>query len=511
MPKLGLFSKFLAVVALVWALFTALPNVLPYHMQAHLPDFLPAKTINLGLDLQGGAHLLLEVDTSAVLKRATENLEDEVRRELQNEKIGYINLRAQPQQQRVSLQLRDEEEQPQALASLRTLNQATVDVEGQTITLQLTADARDQLLETALQQTVQVLRTRVDAFGVAEPVIQRQGDKRVIVQLPGIDDIQRAKDAIGKTAQLTFHLVDDQRDPAGAIPPNREVYYEESAGARYPLVVHRRPALTGEHLTGASNSFDQMGQPAVDLSFNSIGTRIFAKLSTNNVNRRFAIILDGEVLSAPVFREPILGGRAQITGDFTVQEARDLAVLLNAGALPAPIETVEERTVGPSLGADSVEAGKTAIILGFILVLVLMLAVYRKQGLAANVALLANVLLVLAIMTYVGFTLTLPGMAGLVLTIGMAVDANVLIFERIREERAAGRKPYVALQRGFEGVFSTIMDANITTLIAAVVLFAMGSGPIQGFALTLSVGILTSMFTAIVLTRWLLTIQVRRR
>ncbi len=511
MPKLGMFSKMLAVVALIWAVFTALPNVLPYQVQAHLPDFMPAKTINLGLDLQGGAHLLLEVDTGAVLQRATENLEDEVRRELQNAKVGYTNLQAQPRQQRVTLQLRDEAAQNQALENLRTLNQARISTDGKNITLALTEDAQTQLLETALQQTVQVLRTRVDAFGVAEPVIQRQGDKRVIVQLPGIADIQRAKDAIGKTAQLTFHLVDEQRDPTGPLPPNREVFYEENAGARYPVVVHRRPALTGEHLTGASNSFDEMAQPAVDISFNSIGTRIFAKLSSQNVNRRFAIILDGDVLSAPVFREAILGGRAQITGNFTVQEARELAVLLNAGALPAPITTVEERTVGPSLGADSVAAGKTAIILGFLLVLVLMLVVYRKQGIAANVALLSNVLLVLAIMTYVGFTLTLPGMAGLVLTIGMAVDANVLIFERIREEQAAGRKPFVALQRGFEGAFSTIMDANITTLIAAVVLFAMGSGPVQGFALTLSIGILTSMFTAIILTRWLLTIQVRRR
>lgn len=507
MLKLGIFTKVFVLIALGWALVSALPNVLPEQARAALPAALPQKTLNLGLDLQGGSHLVLQVDLNTVMARAYENLEDEVRRELRTSQVGYAGLAAQ--RRVVAFTLRDETQRDAMAQALRNVRGARVE-EGDSgrVIVRLQEAEEERLQQTAVKQTVEVLRTRVDQFGVAEPLIQRQGDDRVIVELPGIDDVQRAKDAIGKTAQLTFHLVDSQADPTNplALPPNRVVLYE----AGIPVVIHKRPQLTGEMLTSAGASFDQYNQPSVDIAFNSRGTRLFAKLSSENVGRQFAIVLDGQVLSAPVFREAILGGRAQITGSFTVQESQDLATLLNAGALPAPVKIVEERTVGPSLGADSVAAGQLAIVIGFVAVLIFMVVFYGVFGVAADIALLFNVVIILAVMTAVGFTLTLPGMAGIVLTIGMAVDANVLIFERIREEIAKGNRPFTALENGFRGAFSTIMDANITTLLAAVVLFAMGSGPIRGFALTLSIGILASMFTAIMLTRWLLVAYVQQ-
>lgn len=507
MLKLGFFSKILVLTALGWAALTALPNVLPEPVRAAFPASFPQKTLNLGLDLQGGSHLVLQVDLGTVMGRAYENLEDEIRRELRAAQVGYTGLATQ--RRAVTFSLRDGGQRDAMTQGLRNIRGIQVD-EGQQgrVTVRLDETEEERLQKTAVNQTVEVLRTRVDQFGVAEPLIQRQGEDRVIVELPGIDDVQRAKDAIGKTAQLTFHLVDAQADPTNplALPPNRMVLYEEGI----PLVVYKRPQLTGEMLTSAGAGFDQYSQPSVDIAFNSRGTRLFAKLSSENVGRQFAIVLDGKVLSAPVFREAILGGRAQITGSFTVQGSQDLATLLNAGALPAPVKVVEERTVGPSLGADSVAAGQLAIAIGFVAVLIFMGLFYGLFGLAADVALLFNVIIILAVMTAVGFTLTLPGMAGIVLTIGMAVDANVLIFERVREEIAKGSRPFTALENGFKGAFSTIMDANITTLLAAIVLFAMGSGPVRGFALTLSIGILASMFTAIMLTRWLLVAYVQQ-
>ncbi|MDD9912852.1 MAG: protein translocase subunit SecD [Alphaproteobacteria bacterium] len=501
MLKFNLFTK-LSILALIgWAVVTAAPNVLPESWQAHLPSSMPTKTLNLGLDLQGGSHLVLQVETQAVIQRAYENLEDDVRQSLREAKVGYLQLRADAV--KVSFVLRNPQDEATMREALSELRNATVSIDGQQVFVVFRDEELERLATTALRQTLEVLRNRVDEFGVAEPLIQQQGADRVIVELPGIDDVQRAKNAIGRTAQLTFHLVDAQADPTNPfnLPPNRKVMMSQDG---YSIVVHKRAALTGQSLTSAGASFDQYSQPAVDIAFDNRGTRIFAKLSTENVGRQFAIVLDGEVLSAPVFREPILGGRAQISGSFTVQESQDLATLLSAGALPAPVKVVEERTVGPSLGADSVAAGQLAILIGFVMVLIFMVIFYGMFGLAADVALLVNVIIVLAVMTYVGFTLTLPGMAGIVLTIGMAVDANVLIFERIREEVAKGQRPFTAMENGFKGAFGTILDANITTLLAAVVLFAMGSGPIRGFALTLSIGIVASMFTAIMLTRWML-------
>jgi protein-export membrane protein SecD len=321
------------------------------------------------------------------------------------------------------------------------------------------------------------------------------------VELPGVRDVARAKAAIGKTAQLNFHLVADQASNSGIVPPGLLALTDENG---QPLLVQRRPSLTGQMLTSAASAFDQYGNPAVDIAFDSRGTQLFAQLSTENVGKRFAIVLDGKVYSAPMFREAILGGRAQISGSFKPEEAQDLAAVLNAGALPAKVEVVEERTIGPSLGADSINAGMLAMALGLICVLVFMGLFYGLFGLAANIAVLFNLTLLVAVMTAMGFTLTLPGMAGIVLTLGMAVDSNVLIFERMREEVKAGKKPLAAILAGFEGAFRTILDGHVTTLVAAFVMFMFGSGPVKGFAVALSIGLLVSLFTSVTLTRWLI-------
>ncbi|MFZ2620619.1 MAG: protein translocase subunit SecD [Alphaproteobacteria bacterium] len=505
--QLGFFSKLAVVAVLGWSIASSLPNVLTDEWRAALPSFMPQDTLNLGLDLQGGSHLVLQVDTAAVVARAYENAEDALRRQLREANVGYTALRAQPNG--VLLTLRDAAQLDAARAAINAIGGLMLtEVAGQTMgqtMVVLTETEQNQLADTAVRQTVEVLRTRVDAFGVAEPLIQRQGSDRVIVELPGIDDVERAKNAIGKTAQLTFHLVNGSADPSNplALPAGHMVMEEEgTGGVNYPIVVVKRPALTGENLTRAGASFDQMNQPAVDIAFDSKGTRIFGQLSTENVGRRFAIVLDGTVLSAPVFREAILGGRAQISGNFNVQESQDLATLLNAGALPAPVTVVEERTIGPSLGADSISAGMMTCVVGLGLVFVFMVIFYGVFGVMADVALIFNLTILLAVMTGLGFTLTLPGIAGIVLTIGMAVDANVLIFERIREETAKGAKAYAALTKGFEGALATIWDANLTTLVAAIILFLLGTGPVKGFAVTLTIGIAASMFTAILLTRW---------
>lgn len=508
MLKFSLFTKLSIMALLVWAVLNALPNFIS------LPASLPQKTINLGLDLQGGSHLVLDVKLEEVIKTAYENTEDDIRTTLRSDKIGYTNLRAS--QDKVTFTLRDETQIALTKNTLSQPSRLTISNEGAQFTVTLTESALKEITAQALNQTLEVLRSRVDEFGVSEPVIQRQGTRRVIVELPGIEDAARAKAIIGRTARLTFHLVEEGGNTLTP-QPGTIIRYEETRDpvtgqvlSRTPLMLKKRAALTGDRLTSASTGFDQNGQPAVDMAFDARGTRQFAKLSTDNTGRRFAIMLDNRIYSAPVFREPILGGRAQISGSFTLQESQDLSTVLSAGALPAEVEVVEERTIGPSLGADSIKASQIAITGGFVAVLIIMLLFYGILGVAANIALLFNVALIIAIMSYVGFTLTLPGMAGIVLTIGMAVDANVLIFERIREELSNGLKPLAAVDKAFKGVMSTILDANITTLIAAVVLFAMGSGPIKGFALTLSVGILASLFTAIMLTRLMIVAYLTR-
>jgi protein-export membrane protein SecD len=507
MGQISWFVKGLVVVVLAMATLMALPNIMSAETRAKLPDWMPNHAMTLGLDLQGGAHLVLEVQMDDVKVRAYENLEDQVRQLAREKQVGYTSLRSNADG--VDLVLRDVAQASVLRDGLGAQQvQVNVGTDGEAH-LTFTAGAMADMQKRALNQTLQVLRSRVDQFGVAEPAIQQQGDRRVIVELPGVQDVSRAKAAIGKTAQLTFHLVDESADLNSPVVPVGKLRLMETQGQgvtarQVPLIVEKRPSLTGEMLTSAAAGFDQNGAPAVDIAFDSRGTKLFAKLSTENVGRRFAIVLDGKVYSSPVFREAILGGRAQISGNFKVEEAQDLAAILNAGALPAAVKVVEERTVGPSLGADSVKAGTTAMAAGLVAVLLFMAIFYGLFGVVADLALVINLVLLVAVMSFMGFTLTLPGMAGIVLTLGMAVDANVLIFERMREEADHGKKPLAALLAGFEGAFRTILDGHVTSLVAAVVLFVMGTGPVKGFAVALIIGLLASLFTSVTLTRWII-------
>ena len=376
------------------------------------------------------------------------------------------------------------------------------------MTFRLDSNAEKELRISALSQSQEVIRRRIDETGTNEPTIQRQGDDRILVQLPGVDDPERIKRLLGQTAKMNFRMVDETASipeaVAGRVPPGSELLYEDDGSEQgIPIVVRRRVGVSGDNLVGAAPVIDQNNQPVVSLRFDAAGARRFGDLTTENVGRRFAIVLDGRVISAPVIREPIPGGSGQISGNFTFETASDLALLLRAGALPAPLVILEERTVGPSLGRDSIAAGTLAGQVALLLVIIYMVAVYGLFGVAADIALAVNIALLLGILSALGATLTLPGIAGIALTIGMAVDANVLIFERIREETRRGRSPVSAIDTGYRQALRAIIDANVTTLIAALVLFQMGSGPIRGFAVTLAVGVFTTMFCSLIISRLL--------
>lgn len=515
--KITFLKKITIVSVLIIGAIYALPNFLKYeNIHPEFEKYLPSNTINLGLDLQGGSHLVLEVDLDTYLKNKYVNMTSEIRKTLAKEKLNYRSMRSS--KDGVTFTAFKESQYSEIRKVLLDKFQGVVIERDDNKFEVFYSDVEKATMETyAIGQTLEILRSRVDQFGVAEPLIQRQGVNRVIIELPGVKDSGTAKDLIGKTAQLNFHLVDrvlpsnDRRiinPPAGKIV-SYEVLGKSQSGEEFKTyyLLEKRPVLSGENLADAKSGFNQDGQVDVSISFDPTGSRQFAKVTTENTGHRMAIVLDGVTYSAPNLNEPILGGRASITGNFTTKEAEGLAIVLRAGALPAPVKIVEERTVGPSLGADSIEASKIAILVGFSMVLVAMLIVYGRMGLVANLSLLINVVLIVALMSIIGSTLTLPGIAGIVLTMGMAVDANVLIFERVREELRNGHERLKALEVGFNSALSTIFDANITTLIAAVVLFAVGSGPIKGFALTLSIGIVSSVFTAVMLSRWILEVS----
>ncbi len=497
-----------ALICLIGLAFAA-PNFAPEKSVEALPDWIPNQQVNLGLDLRGGSHLLLEVEVQAVIDEYLESLVDSARAALRQERIRYRGLGKQ--QTSISVSIADPQQRDRALELLRDLDiEARASEEGDRIVVELTDAQITERRVSAVQQSIEIVRRRIDETGVREPTIQRQGDDRIILQLPGVDDPERVKRLIGQTARLTFQMVDVQNSLqealAGRVPPG-SVLIPMAEGAASPgqpetLLIRKRVAVSGENLVDSQPSFDgRTNEPVVTFRFDTIGARRFGNVTTENVDRPFAIVLDGEVISAPVIREPILGGSGQISGTFTVEESNDLALLLRAGALPAPLVILEERTVGPGLGADSVAAGQLASIIGLVGVLIFMALSYGRFGIYADIALVANILLILGALSALQATLTLPGIAGIVLTIGMAVDANVLIFERIREEVRAGRTPISAIDAGYGRALTTIIDANLTTLIAAILLFAFGSGPVRGFAVTLAIGIVTSMFTAIMLTR----------
>jgi len=499
------------LATLIIGCLAAVPSFLAPATLAALPKWLPKNTFVLGLDLQGGSHLLLEVDFATVLRERMESLVDSVRGELRKERIQYERLGASADG--VSFVARNAAELEKARELVRKLDNdfTTTAGEGARIVMTLKPEALRQRKLATIDQSIEIVRRRIDETGVREPSIQRQGEDRIVVQLPGLDDPERMKRLLGRTAKMTFHLLDERgsvedalqgRVPAGSqLLPGAEA--DRAGGRPGHYLVQKRVMVSGDTLIDSQPTFDQRtGEPVVSFRFDSNGAKRFGDVTGKNVGKPFAIVLDGKVISAPVIREPILGGTGQISGGFTIQGARDLALLLRAGALPAPLTILEERTVGPGLGADSIEAGSIAAVIGTAMVMVFMILGYGFTfGVVANIGLVLNMILILGAMSLLQATLTLPGIAGIVLTVGMAVDANVLIYERIREETRLGRPPVSAMDAGYARAMTTIVDSNLTTLIAAAVLYFLGSGPIRGFAVTLSLGIMTSMFTAISVAR----------
>lgn len=508
-PRWKIILTFLVCLA---GILVALPNFLSTELREKLPSWLPSNTINLGLDLQGGSYLLLEVKVDEYLKEQVVTLEEDIRKILRQQRIGYQNLRHNATN--VSFSLRDATVASRVEDLIREANRdVLLDESSGVISAEFSEDYVKDARRKVMEQSIEIVRRRVDETGTREPIIQRQGDTRILLQVPGLDNPERLKLLLGKTAKLTFHLLDEntpvEQAMKGRLPVTSELMKSEDKEDQRYYVVQRNVMLSGDALVDARATVGEM-EPIVNFRFNTTGARKFADITKENVGHPFAIVLDNAVISAPVIREPILGGSGQISGNFTVQSANDLALLLRAGSLPAPLEILEERTVGPSLGADSIAAGKKASIIGVIFVVVLMVAMYPRFGWFANVALVMNLILSLAVMSLLQATLTLPGIAGIVLTMGMAVDANVLINERIRDELALGRSPFSAIDHGFRHAFSTITDANVTTLIAAFLLYIFGTGSVKGFGVTLSIGILSSMFTAVLLTRLMMVIWLKK-
>jgi len=512
------FTRWKALAIILTALVVclcAVPNFFPQERVKTWPLW-AQRHIVLGLDLQGGSYLLLEVDANYVKKQKLEQIRDDSRRVLRDAKILYTGLTVR--NDAVEIRITKDTELPTALSKLRELSQPlgglvgssgqrsleVSDAGGGLIRLSVPQAAITDLLRRTIEQSIQIVERRVNEIGTVEPLIQRQGTDRILVQVPGLQDPTRLKELLGRTAKMEFRMVDPSVSPdqaqQGRVPADSEVLMSASS-PKIPYVIKRQVLVSGGDLTDAQPGFDQRtNEPIVSFKFNSSGSRKFALATSENVGQPFAIVLDNEVISAPVIREPITGGSGQISGSFTVQAANDLAVLLRAGALPAPLTVVEERTVGPGLGQDSIEKGELAAYVGSILVIVFMLVTYRLFGVFANIAVAINVAMIFGLLSLLNATLTLPGIAGIVLTVGIAVDSNVLIYERIREELRGGRNAISAIDAGFRRALSTILDSNITTFIAAAVLFYIGTGPVRGFAVTLGIGIITTVFTAFTLT-----------
>lgn len=521
------FTRWKALAIILTALVVclcAVPNFFPEATVKGWPAWAQRRLV-LGLDLQGGSYLLLEVDSNYVKKEKLDQIRDDVRRTLRDAKIGYTGLAVR--NDAVEVRISRDTDAPNALAKLRELSQPlggllgssgqrsleVSDAGGGLIRLTVTQAAITERIRQTIEQSIQIVERRVNQLGTVEPVIQRQGTDRILVQVPGLQDPSRLKELLGKTAKMEFRMVDTTVPPdqaqQGRVPPDSEVLMS-STSPKIPYVIKKQVLVSGGDLTDAQPGFDQRsGEPIVSFRFNTSGSRKFAQATSENVGQPFAIVLDNEVISAPVIREPITGGSGQISGNFTVQQANDLAILLRAGALPAPLTVIEERTVGPGLGQDSIEKGELAAYVGSILVIVFMLVTYRLFGVFANIAVAINVAMIFGVLSLLNATLTLPGIAGIVLTVGIAVDSNVLIYERIREELRSGRTAISAIDAGFRRALSTILDSNITTFIAAAVLFYIGTGPVRGFAVTLGVGIITTVFTAFTLTRLIVAGWVR--
>jgi protein-export membrane protein SecD len=479
-----------------------LPNLFP----APAP-WVPWRHVTLGIDLRGGSYLLMQVDMAAIEAERLETLADAARATLLHADIGYRDLAAQPNQHRVFLHFRDPAQHDSGIAALHTIPQAVrneftvTELAGDSVAITLEPAALKTRGAEAVRQSIEIVRRRIDATGVVDPQITRQGDSRIVIELPGAGDPERIKKLLGTTAKMTFHMVDEAVAPGSAAPPGDLVLPDQDR-PNETLAVHRHIDVDGSDLTDAQPGTDQQsGAWAVNFTFDSIGARKFAEITRANLGHRFAVVLDNRIITAPVIQGVIPSGQGRITGNFDAQRATDLALLLRAGALPAPLQVIEERTVGPELGADSIRAGALSLAAGFLLVIGFMGTFYGLFGWYANVALVVNLVLMVAILSLFQSALTLPGMAGLLLTLGMAVDANILINERIREESRNGRSPLNAMETGFRRAFSTILDSNVTAFLAHVMLFVFGTGPVKGFALTITIGIVTTLFTATVLAR----------
>ncbi len=502
-----MFKKLAIIFVAVFCVLLAVPTMMPGAAK-YFPSWI--RPIPLGLDLKGGAQLLLEVDTDTMMREKSAQLYEETRSALIDRDKGVVrfsNLRNVDGT--VSFVVRDEADVSKAKGRLKSVlgNSVDIDSDGRTITLSYSDKQREEMVSDALTRSIEIVRRRIDALGTKEPSIQTQGGKYILIQLPGVDNPEHIKELIGQTAKMTFHLVNEnvpaEQVTSGRAPAGTE-FMPYMDAPEQKVAVYSRVEVSGENLKDSQADFDQNNMPVVSTVFDATGARRFAKLTTEHVGERFAIVLDGKVLSAPVIREPIPGGRGQISGGFTLQGAKDLAVLLRSGALPAPLSVIEERTVGAGLGADTIEQGKIGSAVGVLFVLIFMIFFYRGFGLIADIVLLVNLAMIIGVSALFGATLTLPGIAGIVLTLGMAVDANILPFERIRDEVRAGVPTLRAVDVGFHRSMKTVLDGNLTNLICSLILFQFGAGPIRGFAVTLSIGVVTTLFTCLALSKVLI-------
>lgn len=538
MEPMALWKRVFILLICAWGIAAAIPNLFYAQVERHndavaaieaaggtatpeqaaakgeWPDYVPSALMNLGLDLRGGAHLLAEVQVEDVYKSRMDSLWPEVRDALRDlrDQVGAVRRAPSPDDV-LRVTLSNPEGMPAALEAVRGLGtsvvsltgvgQSTLDVsaEGSDIVVRLSEAEQQATDERTIQQSLEIIRRRVDEAGTREPTIQRQGEDRILIQVPGIGSAQELKSLIGQTAKLSFNAVISRTTDAGATAGARNVILPSLDENGVYYIVEDAPVVSGEDLVDSQPSFDQNGKPAVSFRFDTTGARLFGDYTAANIGAPFAIVLDGNVISAPVIQSHIPGGSGIITGNFSVEESTRLAVLLRAGALPAEMTFLEERTIGPELGQDSIDAGRTAALIGMVAVAAYMVLSYGVFGVFANIALAINIALIMAVLSAIGATLTLPGIAGIVLTMGMAVDANVLIFERMREELRAGANPRRTMEQGFDRAFSAIMDSNVTGLLTAIIMFWLGSGPVRGFAVTLGLGIITSMFTAVYVTR----------
>jgi preprotein translocase subunit SecD len=546
MLEMSLWKKLVILAISLWGIAAAAPNMFYTRVEAHndavtaqatgqvmenadaalagWPSFLPSSLISLGLDLRGGAHLLAEVQVADAYAQRMDAIWPEARdklRDLRDQVGGIKRDPSTPDVLRIAISnpagMQAAMDAVKSLATgvvtLTGAGQSDLDVtaDGSVIVVSLTDAEKSAMDARTLQQSLEIIRRRVDEVGTREPTIQRQGKDRILIQVPGLGSAAELKAIIGTTAKLTFNAVVGRTTDAAATagPRNKLLPAQNEDGVFY--IVEETPVVSGEQLTDAQPSFDQNGQPAVNFSFNPSGARVFGDYTAANIGKPFAIVLDDQIISAPTIQSHIAGGSGIITGNFNLEESTNLAVLLRAGALPAKMNFLEERTVGPELGQDSIDAGRMAAVVGMIAVLIYMVACYGWFGVMANIALAINIALLLGVLSSIGATMTLPGIAGIVLTMGMAVDANVLIYERIREELRDGKSPARAIELGFDRAFSAIMDSNVTALITSIIMFWIGSGPVRGFAISLGIGIFTSMFTAVYVTRLIIVLWLNAR